>query len=151
MCCTPNYTNAPFWSASVLHSTACLFIHCSTTVIASDKTGTLTQNRMTVQHAWYNMELFEVCCFLWLLLFCCMCGCAYRLYPGEALYVQWHDMPLFCCTFISYCDLYSISLRNLQVPAAKNRVHLATARKAAAKLGPVYDPNVRFWCTSCYT
>ncbi|KAL4422112.1 hypothetical protein ABPG77_003397 [Micractinium sp. CCAP 211/92] len=32
----------------------------STTVIASDKTGTLTQNRMTVQHTWYNGALVSV-------------------------------------------------------------------------------------------
>lgn len=32
----------------------------STTVIASDKTGTLTQNRMTVQHGWYNGLLVTI-------------------------------------------------------------------------------------------
>lgn len=30
----------------------------STTVIASDKTGTLTQNRMTVAHVWYNSAIY---------------------------------------------------------------------------------------------
>lgn len=32
----------------------------STSLIASDKTGTLTQNRMTVQHCWYDQKLCEV-------------------------------------------------------------------------------------------
>ena len=32
----------------------------STTVIASDKTGTLTQNRMTVQHCWYDDKILDV-------------------------------------------------------------------------------------------
>jgi sodium/potassium-transporting ATPase subunit alpha len=31
----------------------------STNTIASDKTGTLTQNRMTVQHVWYNMQTYD--------------------------------------------------------------------------------------------
>ncbi|CAI5537563.1 unnamed protein product, partial [Closterium sp. Naga37s-1] len=31
----------------------------SCTVIASDKTATLTQNRMTVQHCWYDLRVFD--------------------------------------------------------------------------------------------
>jgi len=31
----------------------------STSTICSDKTGTLTQNRMTVSHLWFNNELHE--------------------------------------------------------------------------------------------
>ncbi|PVD27594.1 hypothetical protein C0Q70_12758 [Pomacea canaliculata] len=32
----------------------------STSTICSDKTGTLTQNRMTVTHAWYNNRIIEI-------------------------------------------------------------------------------------------
>lgn len=31
----------------------------STSTICSDKTGTLTQNRMTVAHMWYSQEIIE--------------------------------------------------------------------------------------------
>ena len=32
----------------------------STSTICSDKTGTLTQNRMTVAHMWYDNRIFEM-------------------------------------------------------------------------------------------
>lgn len=32
----------------------------STSTICSDKTGTLTQNRMTVAHMWFDNEIHEV-------------------------------------------------------------------------------------------
>jgi len=35
----------------------------STTVICSDKTGTLTQNKMSVSHMWYNGEIHNIDCF----------------------------------------------------------------------------------------
>lgn len=32
----------------------------STSTICSDKTGTLTQNRMTVSHMWFDNQIIEV-------------------------------------------------------------------------------------------
>lgn len=139
----------------------------STTVIASDKTGTLTQNRMTVQHAWWaphcrpppgclahaSLAPAQSCMGVyWRVRMprrCLACAiCLHALHRWCQNSAAPRCLPLHRGRQLHLADApsapqcrYNGSL--VSVPAARNRPQLQAAMKPGVLKGPLFDPQAR--------